>query len=1283
MATLAAIASVGLSLFAVPSGSAAASSKPKANHVYITGNRVPRARWHHNTDASGKPASGRPDSNGLPGPNDSPNGSGLGQPLPLGSLPLGTVVSNQFEKDGIIFSGQSPFITDDGSSDVNPTLSGTPLFQGTVVGTFVKPGTTKPATVDEFSIDVGFINSPDSTQMTVYNSKHKQLGVLDATQEGFNQLFSTFPGAASFSVSSVADEPAGWEINTIQIGPIQDNYAALGDSYSSGEGTRDFPWSQSKGTQCDTGPLAWPVQMADSQNSSGVNGKLTIGPDTLIACQGEVTADLPNTRAGEADSELDQLFHFFVKHHAPPDLVTMTIGGNDVNFSGILTDCFLGGAEVCLHVSSSLDNMVTNDSSALIFKLAHAYEEVKQSAGGKTQVVIAGYPDLFPTPGGLGRAFSVYLHCPWLRDTLSIISPVSFVSPFTNKLLRTMEHAQESLNSDMAIAALIAGVQFVPIPFVWFGHEMCTSSPWINPINPFEAGIFNNNRNSGHPNVTGSAAIAAAVGSSIGLEGSNSPAGRLAMSVPPPLARDLSTPAAQRAVMAKLGIKPATLRVTSGSLLSGTVGASYVDYLISTGGTGNQTWKITKGKLPPGLKLRASVGTITGTPTKAGKFTFRAQATDVAGKVRKTASASKSITVGKLSTLRIRAVKPQAGTVNQAYSFTFTANGGLGAVTWAVTKGTLPAGLQLNTATGQLSGQPSKAGTFAFTVSATDSSRRHQVARAAESVTIEAASATLEVTTAGLPKITAGQDYDAELTSAGGSGAVQWSISAGTFPAGLSLDQSSGNITGSPTSGGTYHFTVQVTDSATPTPHTATRALTMVVATAPALHIATKSLFNGTEGGFYFSVLAATGGAGQYEWSASGNVPPGLSLDSGSGVLSGTPTGPGKFSFQVTVQDAAGHEATRTYTITIARVKLRVSKAVPPATVGSYYTANVKPSGGEAPYSYSEVSGTLPTGLSFDSVSGAIVGTPAKKGKFTIKVHVTDSSSPPQQVTVTVTVNVAAVPKLTLSRRAPVGGAVGVPYTAGLGFSGGRAPYTWSVSKGKLPPGLVIDKISGMITGTPTRRGKFALTIKVTDSTKPKHEVATAPITITIAKNPPLTISKPALPLATQGISYLATLRATGGIAPYFWTVPSGSLPAGLFLDSEGDISGTPTGKGARSFLVAVTDSGTHPVTVKRRINLTIEPNAPLSVTTTQLDPASQNNFYEETLGAVGGAGPYTWSLSKGKLPAGLFLDSGGVISGEPTGFGTFTFTVKVTDSATPLHNTTKQRLTLNIEPTP
>src|SRR5262249_1286654 len=159
-----------------------------------------------------------------------------------------------------------------------------------------------------------------------------QLGVLIATQTGFNELFSTFPGAASFSVSSVANEPAGWEMNTIQVGPIDTTYIAMGDSYSSGEGTYDFPWSQSHGTQCDTGPLAWTARMAGAEGNNSTGGSLSIGADPLVACQGERSYQLNQAVNGESTSEMGQLTNY-VTNNGPPDLVSLTIGGNDLGFA--------------------------------------------------------------------------------------------------------------------------------------------------------------------------------------------------------------------------------------------------------------------------------------------------------------------------------------------------------------------------------------------------------------------------------------------------------------------------------------------------------------------------------------------------------------------------------------------------------------------------------------------------------------------------------------------------------------------------------------------------------------------------------------------------------------------------------------------------------------------------------------------------------------------------------------------------------------------------------------
>ena len=1211
-----------------------------------------------------------------------PGNTQLGTPLPLGNLPLGTFVTNQFAKDGIIFSGQSPFITDDGSSSINPTISGSPLFQGTVVGTFVKPGTNKPATVNTFSISVGYIDNPGSTQMVVFGANGNQLGVLVATQLGFNTLYSTFPNAASFDVFSTANEPAGWEMNTIQVGPITTTYIAMGDSYSSGEGTNDFPWSQSQGTQCDTGPEAWPVQLAYNEINSSTGATLSIGPDTLVACQGERSYQLDQAVNGESLSEIDQV-NQYVANNGSPDLVTLTIGGNDLGFADILAACFVGGTEVCIHEIHSLDSKVVANSASLIATLAAAYEEVANAAGSDTQVAVVGYPDLFPNPGGLGTALSVTYHCPWLRDTfLSFFPPFISVSPFINDLLGDIVSAQASLNDDMSQAASEAGVQFIPIPTSLQGHELCTGSPDINGLNPLHSGLINNNRNSGHPNVTGQGAIAASVANQLGLGGSGGSDGQ--PDIAALTAHPASTSAPMQTKVAPRVAVAAALSVSGGPLLDGTLNDPYLDFLTASGGNGADTWSLTSGTLPGGLTLDPQAGTISGMPTATGTFNFTVSAQDASTPTAQTATGSFSITIGTPAALAISTTTMPDATIGQPYDAAVVGSGGRGQLTWSVASGALPTGLRLDANTGEITGTPNTAGSSTFSIGVSDDSTPIERASASLALTVHPASDPLTVNAAPLPEIAVGQSYAGELTSTGGLAPITWSVTSGSLPPGLSLDDSTGVLTGTPTAAGTYPFTAQVADATAPTSQTASGSFSITIDPGPALAITTAQLFDGTAGSYYSSTVQTTGGAGSDQfYVSSGSLPQGLSLNGSTGQITGVPSQGGSDTFGVTVFDGAGNSAEQDYSVSITQNPLTVSSSLAPATVGTYYIGNVSPSGGSAPYGYTVLAGDLPSGLSFDAGTGAIVGTPSESGAFPLQVQVTDGSSPPQSVTADLTLNVAPAPLLAVTPGALVDGVVGYLYTTGVGYSGGLGPDTWQITSGSLPPGLSIDQASGMITGSPTTTGTYPFTISATDSTTPTPETSTASVSITIDAPPVLAVTGGALPLATQGSAYAAFISPTGGTQPYSFALTSGALPDGLSLDGSGEISGTPSGSGPSSFTVQVTDSASPtPSTTTANLTLTVDPAPTLTVTTTGLDNATQASSYDEQLVADGGVAPYTWSVT-GKLPAGLQLSTSGELSGTPSAFGSSTFTVVVTDSATPNAGTAQAKLTLDVEASP
>jgi large repetitive protein len=358
------------------------------------------------------------------------------------------------------------------------------------------------------------------------------------------------------------------------------------------------------------------------------------------------------------------------------------------------------------------------------------------------------------------------------------------------------------------------------------------------------------------------------------------------------------------------------------------------------------------------------------------------------------------------------------------------------------------------------------------------------------------------------------------------------------------------------------------------------------------LTVATAALPGGTVGTAYSQTLVASGGTAPYLWSVSaGALPTGLSLNASTGVISGTPTTSGTASFTVRVTDSANPAGTATQALSITVVAVTplavTTTSLPGATVGTAYSMTLAATGGTTPYTWSVSVGALPAGLSLNASTGVISGTPTTAAISTFTVQVTDSGARTATMALSITVSAASAP-LTVTTASLAGATVGTPYSQTLAATGGTPPYSWSVTVGALPAGLSLNATTGVISGSPTAAGTSSFTVTVTDSAAVAG-TATKALSITVsAAGTALVVATATLPVEVLGTAYSQTLAATGGTAPYTWSISAGALPPGLSLAaSTGIISGTPLTAATGNFTVRVTDSATTAATATGALSIT------------------------------------------------------------------------------------------------
>ncbi|MFW3521802.1 putative Ig domain-containing protein [Staphylococcus caprae] len=656
--------------------------------------------------------------------------------------------------------------------------------------------------------------------------------------------------------------------------------------------------------------------------------------------------------------------------------------------------------------------------------------------------------------------------------------------------------------------------------------------------------------------------------------------------------------------------------------------------------------------LPEGVSFDSATNTISGTPTKVGSYPIVVTTTDAEGNATTT-----NFTIAVVDTTKptVTSIKDQTQEVNTAIdSIKIEATDNSGQAVINKVSG-LPDGVTFDSETNTISGTPTKVGSYPIVVTTTDASGNKTETKF-----------TIEVVDKTAPVVTSIKDQTQEINTAIDSIKIEATDNSGQtvtnkvigLPEGVSFDSETNTISGMPTKVGSYPITVTTTDAEGN--ETTTNFTIKVVDTTKPTVTAIKDQTKEVNTSIDSITIEATDNSGQAVTNKVSGLPAGVSFDSETNTISGTPTKVGSYPIVVTTTDASGNETITKFTIQVIDTIKPVVASIADQTKEvntpiDSITIEATDNSGQV---VTNKVNNLPEGVTFDSETNTISGTPTKVGSYPITVTTTDASG--NKTTTNFTIQVVDTIKPTVTAINNQTKEVNTPIdsiTINASDNSGQA-VTNKVSG--LPEGVTFDSETNTISGTPTKVGSYPITVTTTDA---EGNITTTSFTIKVVDT-----TKPAVATIKDQTKEVNTaidsikIEATDNSGQVVTNKVSG-LPEGVTFDSETNtISGTPTKVGSYPIVVITTDASGNKTETKFTIEVvdTIKP----MVTSIEDQSKEVNTPIDSiTVEATDNSGQAVTNKVSG-LPAGVSFDSEtNTISGTPTKVGSYPITVTTTDA--------------------